>query len=70
MQIGQKVVVTRESGSWLFEATWWPVCGISGTVTRICKNGAVYVAVDQFANQSIDNKMTYIFRKSDLVTFS
>ena len=68
MQVGQKVTVSRNQESWLNKAVWWPAQDITGTVTRICKNGSVYVAVDQFQNNSKDGLKTRVFTKQDNVT--
>jgi hypothetical protein len=70
LQIGQKVKITRNEGSWLFKAVWWPVGDITGEVTRICKNGSVYVAQDQFQNNSEDGKRTRVFHVNDKVTIT
>lgn len=67
MQVNSRVMVTRLEGSWLREATWWPVSDITGTVTKICKNGSVYIAQDQFKNNSQDGKRTRIFSIEDKV---
>lgn len=70
MQVGQKVKVTRNQGSWLNQATWWPEGDITGTVTKVCKNGSVYVAQDQFRNTSEDGRRTRVFSTSDNVTIN
>lgn len=70
MNVGSKVKVTRNEGSWMLLAIWWPADDITGTVTKICKNGSVYIAQDQFSNQSADGKRTRVFSLEDKVTIS
>jgi hypothetical protein len=70
MEIGQSVKVTRNEGSWLFRAIWWPTSDVTGIVTKICKNGSVYVAQDQFKNNSSDGKRTRVFSIDDKVTIT
>jgi hypothetical protein len=68
MNVGQKIRVTRNANSWLNQATWWPEGDITGTVTKVCKNGAIYVAQDQFRNISADGRRTRVFSTEDDVT--
>lgn len=68
MQVGQMVKVTRNDGSWLNSAAWWPEGDITGIVTKVCKNGSVYVAQDQFRNSSEDGRRTRVFAARDDVT--
>jgi hypothetical protein len=70
MNVGSKVKVTRNAGSWMFDAIWWPAEDITGTVTKVCKNGAIYVAQDQFRNQSEDGRKTRVFSLDDKVTIT
>lgn len=68
LQIGDRVRVIRNAGSWLHAAIWWPENDIYGTVTKVCKNGSVYVACDFMPNKSIDGKRTKVFSNEDNVT--
>ena len=70
MQVGSKVKVTRGEGSWLHKAVWWPATDITGTVTKVCKNGTVYVACEQIRNASEDGMHTKPFQKKDKVFFA
>jgi hypothetical protein len=70
LNIGDKVLVTRNEGSWFFKAIWWPEGDITGDVTKICKNGSVYVAQDWLKNNSEDGKRTRVFMITDNVTIS
>lgn len=70
IKVGDKVKITRNAGSWLNDAIWWPIGDISGTVDRVCKNGAVRVSCDQFHNTSKDNKLSKYFYQEDLVTIT
>lgn len=70
MKIGDKVRVTRNASSWMMQAIWWPENDVTGNVTKVCKNGSVYIAVDQFINTSEDGKMTKVFSKKDGVTIT
>lgn len=70
MNVGQTVKVTRNQGSWLLQATWWPKDDITGRITKVCKNGSIYVAQDQFRNTSEDGRRTRVFSLSDNVTIS
>ena len=70
-EVGQQVSVTRLADSWLNDAQWWPVDGVvTGTVTRLCANGTVYVAVDQFRNNSTDGRLTKKFSTKDKVVIA
>ena len=67
LTVGSRVKVTRNEGSWLHDAIWWPEDDITGTVTKLCKNGSMYVAQDQFRNQSEDGRRTRVFSAADNV---
>ncbi len=70
LQVGSKVSVTRNANSWLNGAVWWPKDGMTGTITKMCKNGTIYVACDQLHNNSEDGLLTKAFTKKCDVTIA
>jgi hypothetical protein len=63
---GVKVTVIPTEQSGLLNCKWWPKGTVTGTVTKVFKNGKVAVAVDQLRNFSEDGLRTLHFDQSDL----
>lgn len=66
MKVGDKVKVTRTENSFFHRVQWWPLGDVTGTIEKVCKNGKIRVACDQFRNTSNDGRVSKYFEPQDV----
>jgi hypothetical protein len=69
LAVGMKVEIVLADDAPLYTTAWWPKRGVrvTGTVTKLFKNGMANVAIDQLRNRSEDGLHTMRMDAADLV---